>query len=61
MIESKLLRQYIPNKSIINQYTTLKIKDIQMKINRRPRKNLDFEKPFELFYNFITQKVAFAS
>jgi IS30 family transposase len=36
------------------------IKQIQMKINRRPRKNLGFEKPFELFYNFINQKVVFA-
>ena len=32
-----------------------------MKINRRPRKNLDFEKPLELFYNYINQNVAFAS
>jgi len=31
-----------------------------MKINRRPRKNIGYEKPFELFYNFINQKVAFA-
>ena len=58
---NKLLRQYIPKKSIINQDTTLKLKSIQMKINRRPRKNLGFEKPFELFYNFINQNVAFAS
>ncbi len=58
---NKLLRQYIPKKSIINQDTTLKLKEIQMKINRRPRKNLGFEKPFELFYNFINQNVAFAS
>ena len=58
---NKLLRQYIPKKSIINQDTTLKLKSIQMKINRRPRKNLEFEKPFELFYNFINQNVAFAS
>jgi len=58
---NKLLRQYIPKKSIINQDTTLNLKSIQMKINRRPRKNLGFEKPFELFYNFINQNVAFAS
>ena len=58
---NKLLRQYIPKKSIINHDTTLNLKSIQMKINRRPRKNLGFEKPFELFYNFINQNVAFAS
>ena len=57
---NKLLRQYIPKKSIINHDTTLKLKAIQMKINRRPRKNLGYEKPFELFYNFINQNVAFA-
>ena len=57
---NKLLRQYIPKKSIINQDTTLKLKEIQRKINNRPRKNLGYEKPFELFYNFINQKVAFA-
>jgi len=58
---NKLLRQYIPKKSIINHDNTLELKEIQRKINRRPRKNLGFEKPFELFYNFINQKIAFAS
>ena len=33
----------------------------KMKINRRLRKKLGFEKPFDLFYNFINQNVAFAS
>jgi len=58
---NKLLRQYIPKKSIINKDNTLNLKSIQMKINRRPRKNLAYEKPFEIFYNFINQKIAFAS
>ena len=58
---NKLLRQYIPKKSIINKLNTLKLKEIQRKMNRRPRKNLGYEKPFELFYNFINRKVAFAS
>ena len=58
---NKLLRQYIPKKSIINKVNTLNLKSIQMKINRRPRKNLGYEKPFEIFYNFINQKIAFAS
>lgn len=58
---NKLLRQYIPKKSIINKNNTLNLKEIERKINRRPRKNLGFEKPFELFYNFINPKVAFAS
>lgn len=58
---NKLLRQYIPKKSIINKDNTLNLKEIQMKINRRPRKNIGFEKPFKLFYNFINSKVAIAS
>lgn len=58
---NKLLRQYIPKKQEINQHNTLNMKEIQIKINRRPRKNLNFEKPVTIFYNFINQKVAFAS
>lgn len=58
---NKLLRQYIPKHQIINQSNTHHLKEIQMKINNRPRKNLNFEKPVKLFFNFINQKVAFAS
>ena len=50
---NKLLRQYIPKKSIITKDNTMELKEIQKKINKRPRKNLGFEKPFQLFYNFI--------
>ena len=58
---NKLLRQYVPKKYIINADNTLNLKQIQQKINNRPRKNLNFEKPVTIFYNFINQKVAFAS
>jgi IS30 family transposase len=58
---NKLLRQYIPKKQIINADNTLNLKDIQQKINNRLRKNLNFEKPVTIFYNFINQKVALAS
>lgn len=58
---NKLLRQYIPKNMIINKENTNTLKQIQMKINRRPRKKLGFNKPFELFYNFINHNVAFAS
>jgi len=58
---NKLLRQYIPKKSIINKNNTLNLNEIQMKINNRPRKKLGFEKPFQLFYKFVNRKVAFAS
>jgi IS30 family transposase len=58
---NKLVRQYIPKKSIFELYDDKKIKEIQYKINRRPRKNLNYENPKNLFYKFVNQKVAFAS
>ena len=45
----------------IKQQKTPQEKEIKMKINRGPRKNLNFENPFKLFYNFINSNVAFAS
>lgn len=58
---NKLLRQYIPKKQIINANNMKNIMHIQHKINRRPRKNLNYEKPFEIFYNFVNEKIAFES
>lgn len=57
---NKLLRQYYPKKTLINKEKTLNINDIQVKINKRPRKNLDYDKPVKLFYNFIDSNFAFA-
>ena len=57
---NKLVRQYYPKKQELNQNNTKNIKEIQYKINRRPRKNLGFEKPINLFANFINNKIAFA-
>ncbi len=57
---NKLVRQYIPKKSIFNQYNDMKIRDIQYKINRRPRKKLNYDNPKNIFYNFVNKKVAFA-
>jgi IS30 family transposase len=49
---NKLIRQYIPkNESIKNLYFNDLIK-IQCKINNRPRKNLLFNSPSDIFYNF---------
>jgi len=58
---NKLIRQYIPKKSIFETYNEQNIKDIQYKINRRPRKNLNYDSPKNLFYKFVNEKVAFAS
>lgn len=58
---NKLVRQYIPKKSIFTNYSDQEIKDIQHKINRRPRKNLNYDNPKNQFYKFVNKKVAFAS
>jgi len=57
---NKLVRQYIPKKSIFNHYNDLQINEIQYKINRRPRKNLNYDNPKNIFYKFVNKKVAFA-
>lgn len=58
---NKLIRQYYPKDEIINKDNTKNIRKIQEKINRRPRKNLNYVKPFEYFYNFVNKKIAFGS
>lgn len=44
-----LIRQYIPKKVSFNDYDDKDIKDIEEKINRRPRKKFGFETPIERF------------
>jgi IS30 family transposase len=39
----------------------MNIKEIQYKLNSRPRKNLNYQKPFKIFYKFVNKKIAFAS
>jgi len=52
-----LLRQYVPKKTDLDDFTDGQIAEIQDKLNRRPRKRLGFEEPNELF----NQKVAFVT
>ena len=54
---NKLIRQYIPKKSNFDNFDNEFIKQVQYKINRRPRKNLAFETPKNVFFKFV----AFAS
>ncbi|KAA6347605.1 hypothetical protein EZS27_004935 [termite gut metagenome] len=42
---NKLIRQYIPKKQTFNNYDDNRIKSIQLKINRRPGKNLILRNP----------------
>jgi len=50
---NKLIRQYIPKKSSFDKYDNEYVNLIQCKINRRPRKNLNFETPTKIFYNLV--------
>jgi IS30 family transposase len=50
---NKLIRQYIPKKSNFNNFDEKFIKQVQHKINRRPRKNLEFETPKTAFFNYV--------
>ncbi len=50
---NKLVRQYIPKKSVFDHFDDEYIKQVQHKINRRPRKNLNFENPTKIFYKLV--------
>jgi IS30 family transposase len=59
---NKLVRQYIPKKTKFNKINKQQIKEIQYKLNNRPRKNLKFKTPKEIFFlNLQNKKVAFSS
>ena len=47
---NKLIRQYIPKKQTFNSFNDQCIKDIQHKINQRPRKKLLYDNPKHIFY-----------
>jgi IS30 family transposase len=55
-----LIRQYLPKKSDFVDVSHKKIKEIENKLNNRPRKVLKFKTPFEVFfgYDFFTTDVA---
>jgi len=56
-----LIRQYIPKKQSFDNLTEPEIKDIQTKINRRPRKKLGYATPVQIFYRTLQKDVALAS
>jgi len=45
-----LIRQYIPKGSSFENITQERIQEIEDKINHRPRKNLGWRTPYEVFY-----------
>ncbi len=50
---NKLIRQYIPKGTDFDTISDQMLKDIIIKINRRPRKKLDFSSPVAEFFKFI--------
>lgn len=50
---NKLIRQYLPKGTDLSKVTDKAIRDIQFKINRRPREKLAFSSPKEEFYKKI--------
>lgn len=58
---NKLIRQYIPKKESFDNYSDQEIKEIQYKLNRRPREKLGFDNPKHFFYSSLDKNVALAS
>lgn len=58
---NKLIRQYIPKKQSFDDYNEQCIKDVQHKLNQRPRKKLLFNNPKHVFYTNLDSIVALAS
>ena len=52
--ENKLIRQYIPKGTDFRELSDEFIKEIQYKINRRPREKLNFSTPKKEFFKFIS-------
>lgn len=49
-----LIRQFFPKGTDFNKVTRREIKKVQHLLNGRPRKILDFQKPYEVFNQLIT-------
>ena len=51
---NKLIRQYLPKGSDFNDFSDAYIKQVQYKINRRPREKLRFSTPKDEFFKYIS-------
>jgi len=58
---NRLIRQYIPKKTNFDEVNHLFINEITMKLNRRPRKKLNYKTPGKVFLNKFDDNVALAS
>lgn len=50
---NKLIRQYFPKGTDFREVTDYEVKFVQHKLNKRPRKKLNFEKPVVKFFNHL--------
>jgi len=48
-----LIRQYFPKKISLLDVTDEQVENVQYKLNHRPRKLLDFETPYQIFFNSL--------
>jgi len=55
---NKLIRQYIPKKTNFDDVNNMQIRDIQYKINKRPRKKLNYQMPYKTFFASLNNYVA---
>ena len=53
-----LIRQYLPKKTDFTQVKNKQIRFIQDRLNNRPRKVLGYKTPAEVFYTYISKKLA---
>ena len=58
---NRLVRQYIPKKTNFDEINKHYINEIQAKLNRRPRKKVNFKTPGMVFLSRFESKVALAS
>lgn len=50
---NKLIRQYIPKNANFKNFTLEQLKEIQYKLNSRPRKSLNYDNPKNVLFNNI--------
>lgn len=50
---NKLIRQYLPRKTDLNEFTDRDIYDIQEKLNNRPRKGLNYQTPNQVIHKVV--------
>jgi IS30 family transposase len=53
---NKLLRQYFPKNETLKNISQHYIFNVVEKLNNRPRKNLGFQTPKQVYYNYIYEK-----